>query len=120
VPDSSNGVPAQHGRLTGYALALLAAACWATGGLMAKWLFTDASAATASWPIPPLGIHIEPTALAAGRACPAFGLLPHSLAIGRRRDHVLAGPAGPFFPISRVDPVVLLLVILDMVIKPGA
>ena len=54
---------------------------------MAKWLFTDASAATASWPVPPLGIHIEPTVLAAGRACSAFVLLLVALA-----DRQAAGP----------------------------
>ena len=46
-------------------------------------------AATAAWPIPPLGIDIEPTVLAAGRACSAFLLLLVALAIGRRRDLVI-------------------------------
>ena len=88
--------------LTGYALALLAAGCWATGGLMAKWLFTDASAATASWPVPPLGIHIEPTVLAAGRAWSAFALLLIALAIGRRRDLVITRRDVPFFAVFGV------------------
>ncbi len=78
----------KHGRLTGYALALLAAACWATGGLTAKWLFTGASANTASWPVPPLGISIEPTELAAGRALAAFVILAAYLAW--RRDGSLS------------------------------
>lgn len=68
----------------GYTLALLAAACWAAGGLMAKWLFTAPSPATASWPLPPLGIDIAPTVLAGGRATAAFVLLAATLAIVRR------------------------------------
>lgn len=71
-------------RLAGYGLALLAAACWATGGLTAKWLFTEPSAATASWPVPPLGISIEPTTLSAGRALSAFVILLVYLALFRR------------------------------------
>lgn len=70
--------------LRGYALALLAAACWATGGLTAKWLFTQPSAATAAWPLPPLGIVVEPSALAGGRALSAFLLLAIGLAFTRR------------------------------------
>lgn len=102
MPDSSRARLAQRGRLTGYALALLAAGCWATGGLMAKWLFTDASAASAAWPVPPLGIHIEPTVLSAGRACSAFALLLIALAVGRRRDLVIARRDVPFFAVFGV------------------
>ncbi|TLM98154.1 MAG: hypothetical protein FDZ75_03020, partial [Actinobacteria bacterium] len=69
-------MPGERSRaLRGYLLALLAAACWATGGLTAKWLFTQPSPATADWPLPPLGITIDPTALAGGRALSAFLLL---------------------------------------------
>jgi drug/metabolite transporter (DMT)-like permease len=71
---------------TGYLLALLAAACWATGGLTAKWLFTSASSATADWPLPPLGLAIEPTTLSAGRAVSAFLILLVSLALARPAD----------------------------------
>ncbi len=72
-------------RLKGYALALLAAACWATGGLTAKWLFTSPSSATASWPLPPMGIAIDPTTLSAGRALSAFVILLVYLLV-RNRD----------------------------------
>lgn len=98
---SSAGLPTK-GRLTGYALALLAAGCWATGGLMAKWLFTDPSVAASAWPVPPLGIHIEPTVLSAGRACSAFALLLVALAIGRRRDLVIGRRDLPFFAVFGV------------------
>lgn len=74
----------------GYGLALLAAACWATGGLTAKWLFTTPSADTAGWPLPPLGITIEPTTLSAGRAVSAFLiLLAYMLLSHRDRLRVL-------------------------------
>jgi len=72
-------------RLKGYGLALLAATCWATGGLTAKWLFTTPSPANASWPFPPLGISVDPTTLSGGRALSAFLILLAYLAL-RRRD----------------------------------
>ena len=85
----------------GYLLALLAAACWASGGLTAKWLFSVPSAANASWPLPPLGIVIDPTALSCGRALIAFGLLATYLLIAdrtalrvSRRDLLFLGPFG--------------------------
>jgi drug/metabolite transporter (DMT)-like permease len=68
----------------GYLLALLAALCWATGGLTAKWLFTDASLATSGWPLPPLGIAIEPTVLSGARALSAFVVLTAWLLVRRR------------------------------------
>jgi drug/metabolite transporter (DMT)-like permease len=102
VSDSPSQPRPPRGRLIGYLLALLAAVCWATGGLMAKWLFTDASVATASWPVPPLGIHIEPTVLAAGRAWSAFALLLVALALARRRDLVIGIRDVPFFAIFGV------------------
>lgn len=72
-------------RFTGYALVLLAAACWATGGLTAKWLFTAPSSETVAWPLPPLGIPIAPTVLSASRALSAFAVLLVYLTL-RRRD----------------------------------
>lgn len=102
MPDTPQARLDRKRRLTGYALALLAAACWATGGLMAKWLFTDASFANSTWPVPPLGIHIEPTVLAAGRACSAFLLLLVALAAWRRRDLVIGRRDIPFFAIFGV------------------
>ncbi len=72
------------------------------GGLMAKWLFTDASPANSGWPFPPLGIHIEPTVLSAGRACSAFVLLLAVLAVGRRKDLVIGRRDLPFFAVFGV------------------
>jgi len=72
------------GRLRGYLLAVLAAACWATGGLTAKWLFTDPSPATQGWPLPPLGIAVDPQVLSGGRAVSAFVLLVAFLAVADR------------------------------------
>jgi len=96
VTETSPGLQ-PRGRFFGYALALLAAACWASGGLMAKWLFTVPSATTASWPFPPLGIAIEATVLAGGRALSAFLLLFVVLLVGRRRDLVISPRHVPFF-----------------------
>ncbi|MDO8950146.1 MAG: DMT family transporter [Actinomycetota bacterium] len=62
-------------RLVGFGLAALAAMCWATGGLAAKWLFTPLDSSTALWPIPPLGIVIDPVMLSASRAMLAFAML---------------------------------------------
>ncbi|TDB39693.1 MAG: hypothetical protein D9V44_01665 [Actinobacteria bacterium] len=70
--------------MTGYGLAGLAAACWATGGLAAKWLFTPLNAATSLWPFPPLGIEIDPVMLSACRALLAFGMLFTYLLVTRR------------------------------------
>ncbi len=102
MQDSPDVEAQTAGRFTGYALALLAAACWATGGLMAKWLFTVPSTANESWPIPPLGIRIEPTVLAAGRACSAFVILLIVLAFVRRRDLVVTRRDVPFFAVFGV------------------
>jgi len=87
---------AHPSRLKGYALALIAATCWASGGLMAKWLFSEPSASTAGWPFPPLGIHIEPTVLSGGRALSAFLLLGAFLALFRREDAKVAVRDLPF------------------------
>ena len=72
-------------RFRGYALAILAAMCWASGGLTAKWLFSSPSAATADWPLLPLGIEVEPIVLSGARALTSFVLLLGYLVI-RRRD----------------------------------
>ena len=71
-------------RIRGYLLVVLAAACWATGGLTAKWLFTPPSAATEAWPIPPLGIAVDPQVLSGGRALSAFVLLAVYLVVTDR------------------------------------
>lgn len=79
--------PFERHPMRGYLLALVAATCWATGGLTAKWLFTAPSSATASWPLPPLGIHVEPTALAGARALTSALLLALYL-VPRRREEL--------------------------------
>jgi drug/metabolite transporter (DMT)-like permease len=68
----------------GYSLALLAAACWASGGLTAKWLFSPVSSANDGWPLPPLGLSISPTVLSGARALSAFLVLSVFLALTRR------------------------------------
>lgn len=61
-------------RLQGYLLAALAAACWATGGLLAKWLFSH------------VGFSVEPQQLSGARATVASVLLLGYLAIARPRE----------------------------------
>lgn len=95
-------MPSAEGRLKGYGLALLAAACWATGGLTAKWLFTSATAETADWPLPPLGLAIEPTTLSAGRALSAFAILLVYLALRRPMDLRVKRSDLPFLAIFGV------------------
>ena len=68
----------------GFGLAALAATCWASGGLAAKWLFTPLDGRTALWPIPPLGLAIDPVMLSASRALLAFGMLFLYVATVRR------------------------------------
>lgn len=71
-------------RALGFGLAVLSAVCWATGGLTAKWLFTSLDATTAQWPLPPLGIAIDPVMLSACRALLAFGMSMAYLLVARR------------------------------------
>ncbi len=71
----------------GYALAVLAAVSWATGGLMAKWLFSPIDATTADWPFPPLGIDVDPMTLSASRAVVSALILMTYLLL-RRRDEL--------------------------------
>lgn len=89
-------------RWRGYALALAAATCWATGGLMAKWLFSQPSAETASWPVQPLGIQIDPATLSADRALVSFVLLGIGLLLFRRRDLVVSPGRLPFLALFGV------------------
>jgi len=88
--------------IRGYLLALLAAACWATGGLTADWLFTAPSPATGGWMVEPLGIVVEPTVLSGARAFSAFVLLAVYLAIFRRRDLRIGLREVPFFAVFGV------------------
>jgi drug/metabolite transporter (DMT)-like permease len=99
---SERGSSVKPNRLRGYLLALLAAACWATGGLTAKWLFTSPSAATAAWPLVPLGITIEPTTLSGARALSAFVLLAVVLAVSRPKDLRVSPRDVPFLAVFGV------------------
>jgi drug/metabolite transporter (DMT)-like permease len=83
-------------RLTGFGLAALSAALWATGGLSAKWLFTPLDAVTSAWPIPPLGIEIDPLMLSACRALLAFGMLLAFTLVARRQALVVRSQDLPF------------------------
>lgn len=81
----------------GYALSLGAALCWASGGLLAKWLFTAPTDATAGWVFPPLGIQISPEALSGGRALLSFVIIIPTLALLRPRDLRVHVRDLPFF-----------------------
>lgn len=80
-------------RLRGYALAVFAAFSWATGGVVAKWIFTTPGPQTATWPIPPLGLDIAPVELAAARATVGFLMLVTYVGFTRRGALRLARPA---------------------------
>lgn len=73
------------GKAKGYALVLIAAVCWAGGGLLAKWLFSAPGPGTADWPVPPLGVDVDPLVLSAARAIVSAALALAYLAV-RRRD----------------------------------
>lgn len=86
-------------RAEGYALVLLAATCWAGGGLIAKWLFTMPGAATAGWPFPPLGIEVDPLVLSAARALVSTAIAFGYLALRRRPALVIRGRDVPFLAV---------------------
>lgn len=98
---SSDGAATTAHAWRGYALAALAAACWATGGLTAKWLFTPEGPQTAAWRVPPLGMTVDPVVLSGARAFSAFAVLLVYLLVSRRyafrvsrRDLVFLGVFG--------------------------
>lgn len=94
--------PLARNRTRGYLLAVLAAACWATGGLTAKWLFTAEGAATAAWRVNPLGVSVDPSALSGGRALASFLLLGAYLLIARREDLTARPRELPFLAVFGV------------------
>lgn len=83
-------------------LVVLAAACWATGGLTAKWLFTPVDAAPEGWRVHPLGIGVDPTALSGGRALAAFVILGAYLLIARRKEMTVRPRELPFLAVFGV------------------
>lgn len=89
-------------RARGYALVLLAATCWAGGGLIAKWLFTSPGASSATWPFPPLGISVDPLELSAARAALAFLIAVSYLLIWRRDLLVVRARDLPFLGVFGV------------------
>lgn len=86
----------------GYALAALAALCWATGGLTAKWLFTPTGPDTAAWRVPPLGMTVDPVVLSGARAFSAFAALIIYLVISRRYALRISWRHLPFFALFGV------------------
>ena len=68
----------------GYALAVVAAAGWAAGGLTAKWLFVTT------------GTSVEPATLSGARAVLAFLMIAAYLAVFRRRELVVKVRDLPF------------------------
>lgn len=82
MPDSHSAAHPEAWK--GYALATLAAVFWATGGLVAKWLFSPLDGSTAQWPVPPLGLEADPAVLAGARACSAAIILLVYVALTRR------------------------------------
>ncbi|MRR12343.1 hypothetical protein EG835_07745, partial [bacterium] len=93
MPDSSRQ---QSSRWKGYALALLAAVCWATGGLTAKWLFSPLDDLTRGWPVPPPGIEVDPVVLAGARALTAALMLLVYVALTRRSHLAIRRRDVPF------------------------
>ena len=73
-----------RGQLKGYLTVALCAVCWASGGLMAKWVFER------------LGLSVQPLTLAAVRSFVAFPLLFGYCALTRRSVLRLAPRDIPF------------------------
>lgn len=90
------GEAAAGRRAEGYALVLMAATCWAGGGLIAKWLFTTPGPATAAWPFPPLGIAVDPLVLSAARAFVSVAIALVYLLVRRRELLRVRGRDLPF------------------------
>jgi drug/metabolite transporter (DMT)-like permease len=75
----------------GYGLVLGAAACWACGGLMARWLFVTPGPETAGWLVSPPGLTVDPLLLSAARACVSFAIVFMYLLV-RGRDRLSVRP----------------------------
>jgi drug/metabolite transporter (DMT)-like permease len=77
-------------RLRGYLLAAFAAACWATGGVTAKWMFTR------------LATPVDPAQLSGARALLAFLCIAGFLAVRRPRDLRVSPRSLPFLAVFGV------------------
>ncbi len=89
-------------KIRGYLLVVLAAACWATGGLTAKWVFTDAANVPAGWRVQPLGMRVGPAVLAGGRALAAFVLLVAYMLVFHRQELAISRRDVPFLAVFGV------------------
>ncbi|MBN2247211.1 MAG: EamA family transporter [Coriobacteriia bacterium] len=89
-------------RAEGYALVLVAAFCWAGGGLLAKWLFSMPGPETAGWPFPPLGIEVDPIVLSAARAAVSTVIAFAYLSTRRRQALRIRGRDIPFLMVFGV------------------
>ena len=84
----------------GYALVLGSAACWAGGGLMAKWLFTTRGPLTVAWLVQPPGLVIDPVLLSTARAVEVVQFL---IGHGMTPQQLSAAGFGEFDPIATND-----------------
>jgi drug/metabolite transporter (DMT)-like permease len=84
LPEPVPAAPPLSRPSRGYLLAALAAACWAIGGLTAKWLFTLG------------GSTVEPAPLSGARALIACAMVLVYLALFRRRELVVTPRQLPF------------------------
>lgn len=78
--------------IVGYFLAIGAAICWSTGGLISNILMTKPSVQTADWLIRPFGETITPTVLSGARALSATIILAFFLALMNRSAFKLEKP----------------------------
>lgn len=85
VREPASSSPGRSDSFRGYALVIFAAACWALGGLAAKWLFSPLTQGTGRWLVPPPGVSIVPTELSAARALASAMILGVFLLASRPR-----------------------------------
>jgi drug/metabolite transporter (DMT)-like permease len=69
---------------------------------MAKWLFSPLDEFTAAWPVPPLGVQMDPAVLSALRALLAAVILVLYLTLARRNELRVTRSAMPFLAVFGV------------------
>lgn len=89
---SAGNIQKKKSSFIGYALAIGAAICWSTGGLISNILMTTPSAQTADWVIRPFGETIAPTVLSGARALSATLILAVILLLVNRSAFKLEKP----------------------------